>query len=524
MAQSKTSLITTAEKYVEKGQFKRAISTYQKLAKQEPENVRTQLKLGELYLRTGAVGNAKSSFLSSATHYEDSGLVLKAIAVYNQLLQVDPGDPEIRFSLASAYKRIGLANDAAFQYGIAIKGFERSKDIARKLETIRTLLELDSQNLTTRLRLAEEFSRNGLIDEASEQFQLACDALIEQGLVEEFAQVAERLLFHKPDAYETAKLLARYYLGKDYPQRALPLLHNCYRKRKTDVEILDLLAHNFQRLGQTHKAVVVLSQLATIYKDSGLQEEHQDVEQRIIGLDPEHPLAKDAQARQVQANSETAESEEPAVPPPTPEIFPKEEEEPLETQAKPTQEFTIEISEVSAVGGHPPANEPITITPPTLPDIPKEASPPALETMKTEVFNVSGDDFHEITIDEPSSLLTEIQAKENQPTEQFTDDKLTTTTEAPPAPFHEEVTIVTEIQVEEHPIPIEFEEETPQRDEGGLKESELGELQEFDFFVEERLFDEAQSILDDLLNKHPQHPEILGRANLLKEKRSQSEG
>ncbi len=184
MAQRKNSLITAAERYVEKGQYKRAISAYQKLAKIEPDNIRTQLKLGELFIKTGTIGNARRVFLGTAQHYEDSGMILKAIAVYNQILQIDPGDPDTRLALATAYKRIGLANDAAFQYGIAIKGFERNKDIQKKLETIRILLELDPENLTTRVRLGEEFSKNGLIDEAAEQFQVTCDSRLENVLVD----------------------------------------------------------------------------------------------------------------------------------------------------------------------------------------------------------------------------------------------------------------------------------------------------------------------------------------------------
>ena len=299
MSAKKKSLLTSAERHMKNGKWKRAISDYTKLSKLEPDNIHTQLKLGELYIKSGQIAAAKHALLQTSSHYEESGMVLKAIAVYNQVIQFDPGDPEIRLLLANAYKRIGLANDAAFQFGLAIKGFEGSKNLLQKLETIRTLLELDPENLSTRIRLAEEYSRNGMIDEAAEQFQSTCDTLLDRGMVEEFAQVAERLLFHKPDAFDTAKVLARYYLTKDYPQRALPLLHGCYKKHKEDVEVLNLLAHSFQRLGQVHKAVVVLGQLRTVYTRSGLQNEESEITQRIISLDPEHALAKEAKVNHV---------------------------------------------------------------------------------------------------------------------------------------------------------------------------------------------------------------------------------
>ena len=85
-----------------------------KLTKLEPDNIHTQLKLGELYIKAGQMGAAKQALLQTSSHYEESGMVLKAMAVYNQVIQIDPIDPEIRLLLANAYKRIGLANDAAF--------------------------------------------------------------------------------------------------------------------------------------------------------------------------------------------------------------------------------------------------------------------------------------------------------------------------------------------------------------------------------------------------------------------------
>jgi len=386
LAQRKTSLITTAEKYVAKGQYKRAISSYVKLAKLEPDNIRTQLKLGELYIKSGSMSLAKATLLNTTQHYEESGMVLKAIAVYNQILQIDPGDPETRLALANAYKRIGLANDAAFQYGIAIKGFERQKDIHRKLDTIRTLLELDPENLTTRLRLGEEFSRHGMIDEAAEQFQSTCDSLLEKGLVDEFAQVAERLLFHKPDAFDVSKLLARYYLTKDYPQRALPLLHTCYKKHNQDVEVMNLLSHAFQRLGQVHKSVVVLGQLADFYAKSGLAQEEGEVKDRIIALDPEHPLAKKAKVEEVvegdeslpslEATEEDEAEEASLTMPPTPEVpkpptssaIPeKKEPAPVEVTAIPTQEFEVKKPEEPVPPPMVVRPQPAEISPPPAP-------------------------------------------------------------------------------------------------------------------------------------------------------------
>ena len=94
MAAKKKSLITTAERYVEKGQYKRAISAYVKLSKLEPDNIRTQLKLGELYIKSGSLNQAKSTLLNTTRHYEESGMILKAIATksYKSIQEIQTSD------------------------------------------------------------------------------------------------------------------------------------------------------------------------------------------------------------------------------------------------------------------------------------------------------------------------------------------------------------------------------------------------------------------------------------------------
>ena len=63
-------------------------------------------------------------------------------------------------------------------------------------------------------------------------------------------KVAERLLFHSPDNRPVSKELARLYIEKGDPRRALPKLQVCFKADPRDAEVLALLAAAFEALDQ----------------------------------------------------------------------------------------------------------------------------------------------------------------------------------------------------------------------------------------------------------------------------------
>ena len=75
----------------------------------------------------------------------------------------------------------------------------RSDEAKEALTTVRKLVDLDPENIATRIKLAELYSKEGLVEEAVLQFNMACEQLRRQNRQDDFLKVAERLLWHKPD-------------------------------------------------------------------------------------------------------------------------------------------------------------------------------------------------------------------------------------------------------------------------------------------------------------------------------------
>ena len=150
----------------EKGQYDKAIKEYLKIVKEDPKDVRVWLKIGDLYAKKNAKGEATETYMKVAKFYSEQGFYLKAVAVYKQILKVDPRLVEVNLKLAELYRQLGLLSDAMQHFEMVAAFFHREGKTKEALATIRQLVDLDPENVATRIKLAElyskeEFLRNG---------------------------------------------------------------------------------------------------------------------------------------------------------------------------------------------------------------------------------------------------------------------------------------------------------------------------------------------------------------------------
>src|SRR5262245_63512310 len=143
--------------------------------------------------------------------------------------------------------------------------FHREGNTKEALAAVKKLVDLDPENIATRIKLAELYSKEGLIDDAATEFQFACEQLRRQHRQDDFVKVAERLLWHKPHNQPLNRELAGLYLRRNDPRRALQKLQACFKADPRDVETLGLLALAFQALEQKAKTVSVLKEPAKIH-------------------------------------------------------------------------------------------------------------------------------------------------------------------------------------------------------------------------------------------------------------------
>jgi len=294
---NKNKVIATAQKFVQKGNYDRAIREYTRIVEEDPRDVRVWLKIGDLHAKKNDKGSATDTYSKVAEFYSEQGFYLKAVAVYKQILRIDPTQVGVNLQLAELYKQLGLLNDAMKQYEEVSNYYHVEGRTKEALAALRQIVDLDPENVASRIKLAELYSREQMRDEAIEEFSRAADFLRADNRIDDFLKVSERLVFHQPDDVAAIKELANIYLQRQDPRRSLQKLQMAFKLDPRDEETLEMLAQAFQGLGQTTKTVSVLKELARIFADGGDEEKRLDIYQRVLVLAPSDEEAKEAVAQ-----------------------------------------------------------------------------------------------------------------------------------------------------------------------------------------------------------------------------------
>lgn len=294
MSTNREKLVASAQKYVEKGQNEKAIKEYLKAVSDDDKDVRIWLKIGDLYAKINRRDEAVEVYQKVARFYSDQGFYLKAVAVFKQILKLDPRLMQINIKLAELYKQLGLLSDAMVQYEAVAAQLGREGKSKEALAAIKQIVELDPENVDNRMKLAELYARESMNREAIDEFARAAEQLHERKRWDEYLRVAERLLFFSADNRPVSKEVARLYIERGDARRALPRLQVCFKADARDTDVLWLLARAFESLEQIPKAVTVLRELARIYAENNDGRNRDEAHRKLLQLSPGDPEAERA--------------------------------------------------------------------------------------------------------------------------------------------------------------------------------------------------------------------------------------
>ncbi|NPC83194.1 tetratricopeptide repeat protein, partial [Pyxidicoccus fallax] len=310
----KNKIIEAAAKLVAKGAYDKAIKEYQKVLEVDPKDIRVLQKMGELYQKKNDNAQAAHFFTKVAESYSSDGFFLKAVALYKQVLKLNPNLLEVNLKLAELHQQLGLMSEAMAYFQIVANHYDKAGDTKASLDTLKKMVDLDPENVASKIKLAELYAREGMSREAAQEFKRAAEYLKRNARADDWLRVAERLSSLEPENIPLAKELAVSYLQRGDQKRALAKLQVCFKADGRDVETLTLLAQAFQGLGQTSKTVSVYKELAKIHQERGRLTEADAVWTQIEVLDPEDP---DLLARRAPAPAPTP-AFQPAAPQPPP--------------------------------------------------------------------------------------------------------------------------------------------------------------------------------------------------------------
>ncbi|MCP3144007.1 type IV pili formation protein SgmX [Pyxidicoccus xibeiensis] len=285
----KNKIIEGAAKLVAKGAYDKAIKEYQKVLEVDPKDIRVLQKMGELYQKKNDNAQAAHFFTKVAESYSSDGFFLKAVALYKQVLKLNPNLLEVNLKLAELHQQLGLMSEAMAYFQIVANHYDKAGDTKASLDTLKKMVDLDPENVASKIKLAELYARENMTREAAQEFKRAAEYLKRNARADDWLRVAERLSSLEPENLPLAKELATSYLQRGDQKRALAKLQVCFKADGRDVETLTLLAQAFQGLGQTSKTVSVYKELAKIHQERGRVTESEAVWTQIEVLDPQDP-------------------------------------------------------------------------------------------------------------------------------------------------------------------------------------------------------------------------------------------
>ncbi len=286
MAIDKNKAIANAQRFTQKGQLDRALKEYQAIVAEDPEDVRIWLKIGDLFTKKGTVPQAVSTYARVAVYYSERGFFLKAVAVWKQILNIDPAYAEAHLKLAELYVQLGLAPDAIGQYQLVVGSYEREGRHRDSVLLLKKIVELAPDDIPNRIRLAEAFARQNENPKAVEEFKVVLEQLHQRERWDEAIQVGERVAYLAPEDTENLRLVSEVYLRRGDARRALARLQACFKASPTDIQTLELLARAFTELGQVPKAVSVHRELARLHEEAENPAARLESFRRILALDP----------------------------------------------------------------------------------------------------------------------------------------------------------------------------------------------------------------------------------------------
>ncbi|NOZ12285.1 MAG: tetratricopeptide repeat protein [Acidobacteria bacterium] len=273
----KSKILEKADKYIRQKKLKPAIDEllrYVQAAPDDMELVNIINKIGDLFAQMGNRESAIEYFQKSVNHYIREGFFTKAIAILKKILRMDKENIRALEQLAELYTQEGMVQDAKRQYLEIAEKYHREGLTKRALESYRKIVDMDPDNVASRMKLAELFNSEGMQQEAIEQLITLAKTLRDKGKLDE----AEKILLKTrkldiPDPVVDITL-AKVLVLKGELGKAEKVLEAASARFTRNPMILELLGDIKMEQGNFDEALKILCQVFQIdnTRDKALRE------------------------------------------------------------------------------------------------------------------------------------------------------------------------------------------------------------------------------------------------------------
>jgi tetratricopeptide (TPR) repeat protein len=262
---NKQKVLSAAEKFVQQGKLQNAIAEYDKVLQHDAKDLTVNNTIGDLYARLGDIPKAIECFKTVGDAYAAQGFTVKGIAMYKKITKLHPSvDGSLK--LAELYTQQGLFNDARAQYLQVAEDFMKNGDLDQAVRLFQKVLEMDPENVPMRVKLAEVYIRLGKKKEAWEIFSAAAESLRGRGSLAAAEDILKRMLALDPGNSYVLLLRGKSALESDDPKNAIAYLEKASDLDSHPEGLRDLLKAYLQ-IGNPTNAGPIAEKLLTVHND-----------------------------------------------------------------------------------------------------------------------------------------------------------------------------------------------------------------------------------------------------------------
>jgi tetratricopeptide (TPR) repeat protein len=304
-----------AQVYLNDGFNSKAIAIYKKIAKLAPNELAPLERLADLYVQQGVLSEARPLFLQIAEAHLKANHAQRAVEVLHRLLDVEPENLRVQMRLAELYNVMGQKKEAAQTYlNYAQRLFDRGEhDEAEKL--VQRAIEVDPANGAAMLLRAKSLIAGGKDHDAialleshpeahtgGEVSQTLLELEIKAGQTEKAADRARKQLArghqHTAPLYTVVETMIAGGQGMEAMRLLEELRHPMIEageqdkflkavsaiveKQPTEAAPLELMVDFCRHTSNSHQLPLALSQLADLCAATGNYSRAEECLQELI--------------------------------------------------------------------------------------------------------------------------------------------------------------------------------------------------------------------------------------------------
>jgi diguanylate cyclase (GGDEF)-like protein len=262
MAADVSKHLDRAKRFLEKNRVEDAIAAYKAVLDEAPQHQEATQALGDLYARADQPDRASEYYgllFDMLIEPRDEG---KALAIYNRFLRgaASPQPPERIARYAFLQQKQNRNDEAMEQYSKAADLFAEAGRQEDALFCLERTAQLDPENLTRQLRVAETAARLGKNALAAKAFLRAGQLATADSAPDEALRLFGRAHKLAPQERSVALLYAEAALRAGDAKQAAALLEP-FAAADSDATFLDTFAEALVRSGQPDRAREILERL-----------------------------------------------------------------------------------------------------------------------------------------------------------------------------------------------------------------------------------------------------------------------